>query len=130
MAPVSEPEKASHPALKAPSPAAVAADLCPAKRPPADANIRYRVNIVDGRSQQRAVPQIVLGHEGAIRSAGYSYVTDLCAQLDQTVDTISMVTLLGLEQISSDVGWDRVVGRVHDEMLMDGEVRILVCLRN
>ncbi|CAK7205561.1 hypothetical protein SEUCBS139899_008338 [Sporothrix eucalyptigena] len=124
-----EASEASAPPSKAPSPAAAAADLLPARRPPADAVLHYRVNVVDRTSQQRIVPQIVLAHEGAVRDAGYSYVVNLCAQLDQTVDTVSIVTLLGLERVGSDVGWDRVVGRVHDELLMDGEVRVLVCLQ-
>jgi hypothetical protein len=128
--PTSGSDSASPSAVTAPSPAAAAAGLCPAKRTLADANIRYLVNVVHGRSHQRLVPQVVLRHEGAVRSAGYSHVMNVCTQLGRTVDTVSIMTMLGLERVTSNVSWDRVVGRVHKELLMDGEVRILVCLQN
>ena len=97
--------------------------------PPADAVFRYRINLVDRMSQERTIPQIVLAHEGPIRDAGYSHIVAMCAQLGQTVDGVSVVTISGLERVSSDKGWDHVVGRTYNQLLMDGEVRVLVSLQ-
>ncbi|KJR88730.1 uncharacterized protein SPSK_07111 [Sporothrix schenckii 1099-18] len=129
---ISKSKKASPSPSAAPSPvtATPTIDLRPETRPPANANIRYHINIVDARSQQRVIPQIVLHHEDAIRNAGYSYVMDLCTQSGRTVDAVSIMTLLGLERITNDVNWDLVVSRVHGELLLDGEARVLVCLQN
>ncbi|KIH92989.1 hypothetical protein SPBR_02417 [Sporothrix brasiliensis 5110] len=129
---ISKSKKASPSPSAAPLPvtATPAIDLRAETRPPANVNIRYHINIVDARSQQRVIPQIVLHHEDDIRNAGYSYVMDLCAQSGRTVDAVSIMTLPGLERITNDVDWDLVVSRVHDELLLDGEARVLVCLQN
>ncbi|CAK7230106.1 hypothetical protein SCUCBS95973_007458 [Sporothrix curviconia] len=100
-----------------------------AAAPPADAHFRYRINIVDGVPQERAIPQVVLAHEGAVRDAGYSYIVHMCAQLGQAVSSVSIVTLAGLERISCDLGWDQVVGQTYNHLLMDSEIRVLVCLQ-
>lgn len=131
---VSESEKTLSPTLTAPSPATAFAEQAYnyyhiVRRAPADASVRYRVNVIEARSQKRAIPQIVLGHEGGIREAGYSYLTGMCSRLSRTVDCVSIMTILGLERVSSDLDWDRVINRVHeDELMMDGEVKILVRL--
>ena len=102
------------------------------RKPPAAANIRYIVNVVD-RSAQRLIPQVVLGHDGPIQSAGYSHLAQQCARIlggqhGAASTCISIMTPLGLEKVSSDADWDRVVCRVHGDVLMDHEVRVLISL--
>lgn len=106
--------------------------LSASRKPPAAANIRYIVNVVD-RGAQRLIPQVVLGHDGPIRSAGYSHLAKQCARIlgDQHAaasTSISIMTPLGLERVGNDADWDRVVCRVHDDMIMDREVRVLISL--
>lgn len=131
---VSESEKAVSPTLTAPSPATAFAEQAyhhyyGVRRAPANASICYRVNVIESHSQKRAVPQIVLDHEGDIRAAGYSYLTGMCSQLGRTVESVSIMTILGLERVVSDLDWDRVINRVNeDDLMMDGEVKILVRL--
>lgn len=94
---------------------------------PDDAAIRYFVNIT--RGCQRVLPQLVLGHTECMRAAGYSSLTDRCVAMGCEVASVAVCTLLGLEEVSNDQDWDRAVCRVHEAMLMDDEVRVLVCLR-
>ncbi|KAL1911841.1 hypothetical protein Sste5344_002418 [Sporothrix stenoceras] len=130
--PASESDKAPSPTLTAPSPATAFAEpgfYYVSKRAPMNASIRYRVNVIDGHAQRRAIPQINLCHDGDIRAAGYSHLTDMCHRLCREVDSVSIMTILGLERVCSDSDWDRVINRVNDdELLMDGEVKILVRL--
>ncbi len=113
-----------------PSPSAAAlVDLRAARCPPADAKIRYLVNVIrSSPGSERVIPQVVLGHDGAMRTAGFAHIVRHCAGLRRHVVALSVVTLLGLERVDSDASWDRAVGRVHGEMLFDGEVRVLVCV--
>ncbi|CAK7274330.1 hypothetical protein SEPCBS57363_006110 [Sporothrix epigloea] len=119
----------AEPCATFPPPSITVADTCPARPPPFDAVLRYRINLVDRVSQERTIPQIVLFHSGAVRDEGYSYIVEMCTQRGQIVDSVSIVTMLGLERVNSNNSWDRVVGRTYDQLLMDGEVRVLVCIQ-
>ncbi|CAK7228040.1 hypothetical protein SBRCBS47491_006769 [Sporothrix bragantina] len=109
-----------------PGPIAVKMSASP---PPANAILRYRVNIVDNASQERTIPQVVLAHEGPVRDAGFSHIVDMCARLGKAIDSVSIVTIKGLECVSDDIAWDRVVGQTYNQVLMDAEIRVLVCIQ-
>ncbi|EFX00440.1 hypothetical protein CMQ_7442 [Grosmannia clavigera kw1407] len=104
-----------------------ATGVCYIAKAPDDATIRYFINIT--RGCERVLPRLVLGHTDWMRTAGYSFLTSRCTAMGYEVASVAVCTLLGLEEVGNDREWDRAVCRVHEAMLMDDEVRVLVNLQ-
>jgi len=62
--------------------------------------------------------------------AGRSAIMGHCASLGLSWNAVSIeiVTLSGPKIIFDDLGWDRAVRLVHDDVVLDGEIRVIVRL--